>query len=96
MEAIQEEDPAPGNGLLKQSIPEVRVPKIGGEGDDIQLEEEREAKPWNPQKIIEKVMEWYCDKGDVQMCATLVLLLADRMEIDKRRGEEWVEGYIRM
>lgn len=92
MEAIQEEVPAAGSG---QSVPESRVPE-NMEGEGVQSEEEREAKPWSPQKIMEKIVEWYCENGDVQMCATLVLLLADRIKVDERRAEEWVEGYIRM
>lgn len=95
MEAIQEEDPMANSGILRQSVPELKAPRPREWYDDRESEEEREARPWNPQNLVEKFTDWYCERGDVQMCATVVLLLAGRVKIDERRSDEWVEGYIR-
>lgn len=95
MEAIQEEDPMANSGILRQSVPELRTPRAGERYDGGDSEEEREARPWNPQNLVEKFTDWYCERGDVQMCATVVLLLAGRVKVDERRSDEWVEGYIR-
>lgn len=95
MEAIQEEDPMASSGVLRRDLLDVRTPRAGEWRDVGESEEEREARPWNPQNLVERFTDWYCERGDVQMCATVVLLLAGRVKVDKRRSEEWVEGYIR-
>lgn len=96
MEAIQEEDPMmASSGILKHSVPELRIPRTG-EWYEGESEEEREARPWNPQTLVERFLDWYCESGDVQMCATVVLLLAGRVTIDQRRADEWIEDYIRL
>lgn len=95
MEAIQEEDPMASSGVLRRDLLDVRTPRAGEWRDVGESEEEREARPWNPQNLVERFTDWYCERGDVQMCATVVLLLAGRVKVDERRSEEWVEGYIR-
>lgn len=95
MEAIQEEDPMANSSILRQNVPDIRTPRMGEWHDGGESEEEREARPWNPQNLVEKFTDWYCERGDVQMCATVVLLLAGRVRVDERRSDEWVEGYIR-
>lgn len=95
MEAIQEEDPMVNSGVLRQNVPDIRTPRSGEWHEGGESEEEREARPWNPQNLVEKFTDWYCERGDVQMCATVVLLLAGRVKVDERRSDEWVEGYIR-
>lgn len=95
MEAIQEEDPMANSGILRQSAPDIRTPRSEEWHEGGESEEERGARPWNPQNLVEKFTDWYCERGDVQMCATVVLLLAGRVKVDERRSDEWVEGYIR-
>lgn len=95
MEAIQEEDPMANSSVLRQNIPDIRTPRVGEWHEGGVSEEEMEARPWNPQNLVEKFTDWYCERGDVQMCATVVLLLAGRVKVDERRSDEWVEGYIR-
>lgn len=95
MEAIQEEDPMASSGVLRRDVPDIRPPRAREWHESGESEAEREARPWNPQNLVEKFTDWYCERGDVQMCATVVLLLAGRVNLDERRSDEWVEGYIR-
>lgn len=95
MEAIQEEDPMASSGVLRRDVPDIRPPRAREWHEGGESEAEREARPWNPQNLVEKFTDWYCERGDVQMCATVVLLLAGRVKLDERRSDEWVEGYIR-
>lgn len=95
MEAIQEEDPMASSGVLRRDVPDIRPPRAREWQEGGESETEREARPWNPQNLVEKFTDWYCERGDVQMCATVVLLLAGRVKLDERRSDEWVEGYIR-
>ncbi|KAK6340145.1 SEA (Seh1-associated) complex subunit [Orbilia blumenaviensis] len=50
--------------------------------------------PWNLQNFLTVLTDYYSDRGEVQMCATLALLFRELVELDERRVGDWVEGYV--
>ncbi|EPS41814.1 hypothetical protein H072_4214 [Dactylellina haptotyla CBS 200.50] len=50
--------------------------------------------PWNLQNFLTVLTDYYSDRGEVQMCATLALLFGDLVEFDERRMGDWIEGYV--
>lgn len=87
MAPILEEDPLQHS----TTIPELRVGEYQAEEDATDQDQ-----PWSPQKLVDQFVDWYCERGDVQMCATVVLLLAGRIKLEERRRDEWVEGYLQL
>ncbi|KAF3932703.1 hypothetical protein ABW19_dt0203724 [Dactylella cylindrospora] len=50
--------------------------------------------PWSLQNFLTVLTDYYSDKGEVQMCATLALLFGDLVALDERRVDDWVESYV--
>ncbi|KAF3913788.1 hypothetical protein ABW21_db0200330 [Orbilia brochopaga] len=50
--------------------------------------------PWNLQNFLTVLTDYYSDRGEVQMCATLALLFGNLVDFDQRRMGDWVEGYV--
>ncbi|KAK6338745.1 SEA (Seh1-associated) complex subunit [Orbilia brochopaga] len=50
--------------------------------------------PWNLQNFLTVLTDYYSDKGEVQMCATLALLFGSLVDFDERRMGDWIEGYV--
>ncbi|KAK6522887.1 SEA (Seh1-associated) complex subunit [Arthrobotrys megalospora] len=50
--------------------------------------------PWNLQNFLTVLTDYYSDRGEVQMCATLALLFGELVEFDERRMGDWIEGYV--
>ncbi|KAF3198375.1 SEA (Seh1-associated) complex subunit [Orbilia oligospora] len=50
--------------------------------------------PWNLQNFLTVLTDYYSDRGEVQMCATLALLFGDLVVFDERRMGDWIEGYV--
>ncbi|KAK6539252.1 SEA (Seh1-associated) complex subunit [Orbilia ellipsospora] len=52
--------------------------------------------PWNLQNFLTVLTDYYSDRGEVQMCATLALLFGDLVVFDERRMGDWIEGYVEL
>lgn len=51
-------------------------------------------KPWALKRLVRKIANYYSEHGDVQMCVTLAILLAERVALPKRIVDEWTSLYI--
>ncbi|CAG8452306.1 844_t:CDS:10 [Ambispora leptoticha] len=51
---------------------------------------------WNHESSMNSLLEYYAEQGDVQMCVTLVLVLDERLNVDKDTVERWIFSYIEL
>lgn len=54
------------------------------------------VSPWSTKSIIHAIAEHYAERGDVQMCATVVLLMGSYIDFDPLKVEKWVGEYIEL
>ncbi|CCJ28704.1 unnamed protein product [Pneumocystis jirovecii] len=52
--------------------------------------------PWVTESVIQAVADYYSEKGDVQMCATIVLLMGKYTNFDALKVEKWLTEYIEL
>ncbi|KAG5513643.1 hypothetical protein PMAC_000681 [Pneumocystis sp. 'macacae'] len=54
------------------------------------------ASPWVTESVVQRVADYYGEKGDIQMCATIVLLMSKYMDFDTLKVEKWITEYIEL
>ncbi|EMR09093.1 hypothetical protein PNEG_02438 [Pneumocystis murina B123] len=52
--------------------------------------------PWSINSLIQAVAEYYSEIGDIQMCATIVLLMGKYTNFDSLKIEKWIGEYIEL
>lgn len=55
---------------------------------------QREEKPWSSRRFVDKIITHSTTHGDVQLAATLILLLHKRIEFTQDLVEEVLDGYL--
>ncbi|CAG8492762.1 10348_t:CDS:10 [Ambispora gerdemannii] len=51
---------------------------------------------WDHEPIMDSLLEYYAEQGDVQMCVTLVLVLNEKLKVDEDCVERWLFSYIEL
>ncbi|TPX70169.1 hypothetical protein SpCBS45565_g01981 [Spizellomyces sp. 'palustris'] len=49
---------------------------------------------WNPEDLVRDMLEYYAEQANVQMCATILLVLKDRIRAGEEKEELWFCSYI--
>ncbi|KAG2220306.1 hypothetical protein INT45_009939 [Circinella minor] len=49
---------------------------------------------WQHQGVVDELMDYYTEEGDVQMCVTLYLVLRHHIQVNSNRLEDWFSAYI--
>ncbi|KAI9245706.1 WD40-repeat-containing domain protein [Phascolomyces articulosus] len=49
---------------------------------------------WQHQGVVNDLMDYYTEEGDVQMCVTLYLVLRHHIQVNADRLEDWFAAYI--
>ncbi|KTW26776.1 hypothetical protein T552_02777 [Pneumocystis carinii B80] len=52
--------------------------------------------PWSLNFLIQTLAEYYSEIGDIQMCATIVLLMSKYTNFDSLKMEKWIGEYIEL
>ncbi|KAG4305245.1 hypothetical protein PORY_001415 [Pneumocystis oryctolagi] len=57
---------------------------------------ENSTHPWAVGPVVQAIADYYGEKGDVQMCATIVLLMSKYIHFDVLKIEKWITEYIEL
>lgn len=72
----------------RADAPRLDQPTERGGADD--------EKPWRLHPVLERLIDFHADLGDVQMCATLSLVLGPLLPASRRQREEWLCCYVEL
>ncbi|KAF9180960.1 WD repeat-containing protein 24 [Haplosporangium sp. Z 11] len=73
------------------SKPAVAVPSLFA----IKVSDAPIKRDWSHQETIRNLLEYYAEQGEVQMCVTMLLVLADEKEVPEfSRSQQWFASYI--
>ncbi|KAG0263461.1 WD repeat-containing protein 24 [Mortierella polycephala] len=90
-EVTQDDDEDSDASETPLSKPAATVPSLFA----IKVSDAPIKRDWSHQETIRSLLEYYAEQGEVQMCVTILLVLADEKDVPEfSRSQQWFASYI--